>query len=329
MTLESVSNLLRHRSRHHLANLLAGSKVKLIDFYDDWDNEYTDIQIYSEVSKYEGLRALSKTEKKEILDTIREIWPDNNIANVQYRLKLESLANDVSLLSSLDQLQGLMVEVATGGRRIDVVNSRYKELYSYLTDQLNEIGINNPIPYTDLWAWYGKWSSGDLPTYRSRREYVNNLFTPVEDHIRTGSQLSRSEVSIEPTGWSRVDRGLDETRRRLEEASTEEQFQAVGLLCREVLISLAQAIHDPNRYTVLDDASISDSDAKRMFDSFLEVEVSGGANANTRKYARAAYDLAVQLQHKRTARFRHAAVCVEATASVANIIAILSGVRDP
>ena len=34
-----------------------------------------------------------------------------------------------------------------------------------------------------------------------------------------------------------------------------------------------------------------------MFDSYLETEVAGGANANTRKYARAAYDLALELQH--------------------------------
>ena len=149
------------------------------------------------------------------------------------------------------------------------------------------------------------------------------------DEMRKGSQLHRVEVAVEPTGWSRVDRGLDEARRRLEEASTEEQFQAVGLFCREVLISLAQAIYDPSRHPSLDGVDISDSDVKRMFDSYLEREVAGGVKANTRKYAKAAYDLALQLQHKRSAAFRQAAFCLEATASVVNVVAILSGLRDP
>ena len=179
----------------------------------------------------------------------------------------------------------MMTEVSTGGPRIEAVNARYRETYSYLTERLDEIGLRNPIPYADLWDWYGKWSNGDLPTYRSRRDYVRNLLGPIEDHIRKGSQLRRVEGVVEPTGWSRVDRCLDEARRRLEEASTEEQFQAVGLLCREVLTSLAQAIYDPSRHPSLDGVDISDSDVKRMFDSYLETEVAGGVNANTRKYA--------------------------------------------
>jgi hypothetical protein len=35
------------------------------------------------------------------------------------------------------------------------------------------------------------------------------------------------------------------------------------------------------------------------------------------------------LQHKRTADFRHAALCAEATAAVINLVAIVSGQRDP
>jgi hypothetical protein len=50
----------------------------------------------------------------------------------------------------------------------------------------------------------------------------------------------RIEVFEEPTGWQKVDRQLQEVRMRLDSAETEEQFQAVGLLCREVLISVAQ-----------------------------------------------------------------------------------------
>jgi hypothetical protein len=40
-------------------------------------------------------------------------------------------------------------------------------------------------------------------------------------------------------------------------------------------------------------------------------------------------DLANALQHRRTATFRDAAMCVEATTTVINVIAIVAGRRDP
>ena len=43
----------------------------------------------------------------------------------------------------------------------------------------------------------------------------------------------------------------------------------------------------------------------------------------------AAYDLAAHLQHRRTASFRQAAACTEATTSIVNLIAIMAGLRYP
>ena len=222
-----------------------------------------------------------------------------------------------------------MIAVSTGGPRIDSVNQKYKGIYSELTKQLSDRGFQNPVPYADLWDWYGKWSSGDLPTYASRRRYISGLLGPLEMRLRKEPVSRGAEVFSEPTGWARVDRALGEARARLESARTEEQFQAVGLLCREVLISLAKTVFDPDRHPPLDDVEVSKSDAKRMLDRYLAVELAGGSNAIARKHAKASLDLANQLQHERTAAFQRAALCAEATASVVNIIAILSGIRDP
>ncbi len=64
-----------------------------------------------------------------------------------------------------------------------------------------------------------------------------------------------------------------------------------------------------------------------MLDRYLAVELAGGSTTIARKHAKASLDLANELQHERTAAFRKAALCAEATASVVNIVAILSGVR--
>ena len=95
---------------------------------------------------------------------------------VIFRLDPESLEeapdNADDLLHQLDHLRQIMIAVATGGPRIDDVNAEYKESLANLTMGLGEWSIQNPIPYRDLWDWYGKWSRGDLPTYQSRREYI-------------------------------------------------------------------------------------------------------------------------------------------------------------
>jgi hypothetical protein len=137
----------------------------------------------------------------------------------------------------------------------------------------------------------------------------------------------RAVVFEEPTGWQKVDRQIQEVRSRLDTAEVEEQFQAVGLLCREALISVAQEVFDKNMYKSTDGTVPSDTDAKRMLEAFLEKELGGASNEEARTHARAALRLALALQHKRTADFRTAALCAEATFSVVNIAAILGGRR--
>ena len=136
------------------------------------------------------------------------------------------------------------------------------------------------------------------------------------------------EIFEEPTGWPKVDRQVEELRLRLREATTEEQFQSVGLLCREVLISLALAVYDRERYPPPVGVKPSTADAKRMLDAFFSVELAGAGYANARKHQRAAFDLANEVQHDRTASFRDAALCAEATVSVKRIVTIVSGRRE-
>lgn len=228
------------------------------------------------------------------------------------------------LTKSIEFLRNKMISVSTGGPRIDDVNHEYQQMYELVARELSKRGIENPISYPSLWDWHGRWSSGDLPTYRSRRTFLSELVNPLLNRIRTG----RKEVA-QPTGWERVDRAVGQARDQLASAQHEEQFQGVGLLCREVLISLAQAVYDPSVHPTLDGEDASKTDAKRMLDTYIAAELRGDSNEYARKHARSALDLANNLQHTRTADFRRAAMCVEATTSVANVIAIAAGRRDP
>lgn len=139
----------------------------------------------------------------------------------------------------------------------------------------------------------------------------------------------RVEVFEEPTGWPKVDRQTTAVREQLREASTEEEFQTVGLLCRETLISLAQAVYVPERHPTLDGVAASETDAKRMLEAFIATELAGNANEEARGHAKASLRLALALQHDRTADFKTAALCAEATVSLVNIIGVISGARTP
>ena len=146
--------------------------------------------------------------------------------------------------------------------------------------------------------------------------------------VFTAQKIDQKTVIFpEPTGWQKVDRQLQEVRHRLDSAINEEQYQAVGLLCREVMISVAQEIFDPGKYTASDGIEPSRTDAKKMLESIFEKELMGSFNNESRAHAKAALNLAIALQHKRTADFRVAAMCAEATSSVVNLLAVIVGRR--
>lgn len=236
---------------------------------------------------------------------------------------------DNELIKQIEKLRNTMTSVSSGGARIDNVNAEYQISYTEADVALRERGLDNPNPYSDLWEWYGRWGTGDLPSYQSRRQFLAEVFNPLLQRIRNRAAGRGNGAKEEVTGWPKVDRAIGEIRKRLAEAKNEEQFQAVGLLCRETLISLGQSVYDPQKHVSLDGVNPGNTDAKRMLEAYVAIELAGASNEVARKHARAAVDLAVELQHRRTATFRQAALCSEATSSVVNVIAIISGRRDP
>jgi len=339
-SLDGVLKLLAFYKRHDLVRLLQRARLEFLvsDTYGSLlFSRLTTAQIYTPIEDCEKLRSLPQQDRELILRALLEIFPpqpyDMEINQIEFYVDPEvpttQAMTDEELIQDIEAQRSLMIAVATGGPRIQSVNTEYRERQDRIRNALEECSLHDPNPYHDLWAWYGKWSSGDLPTYQSRRQYISELYAPLLERLRRGPASRGADVFEEPTGWVKVDRGIDEVRKQLEQASTEEQFQVVGLLCRETLISLAQIVYDPTRHSAPDGVSPSETDAKRMLEAYLAKELGGRTNEVARRHAKAALDLANELQHKRTANFREAALCAEATTAVMNLIAIISGRRDP
>lgn len=156
------------------------------------------------------------------------------------------------------------------------------------------------------------------------------LFENNEDAQKLKTTLfSRySEFSVSPiltekfeeTGWKKVDCALTEMNARLSAAESEVQFNAIGLIGRQTTILIAQEVFNPsvhNNKTETGD-EISNADAKRMIDAYLDYELSG--MEKLRKWAKTNVDLCNQLTHDFGATKRHATMCVVSVTSLASMI---------
>lgn len=205
--------------------------------------------------------------------------------------------------------------------RFNLLRAPDDEFLRFLCETVHPVVRPDPEEARNLAAAYNKELAADGWSLVEAKEISGR---PVFAPQKVGQ---RTQVFEEPTGWQKVDRQLQEARLRLDTAESEEQYQAVGLLCREVLISVALEVYEPERHASPDGVAPSETDAKGMLEAFFTSELIGGANEEARAHAKAALRLALALQHKRTADFRMAALCAEATSSVVNILAVLGGRR--
>ena len=320
---------LQELGRNDLSSLLKYSTYEFVEI-DIWDGVTAPgVVIYSPPVFREALSGLSDPEKRRIGEATAAAA---NLARKGFdHVSFETsegtkLDPPEQLLPEVINQRSLMIAVARGEKRIDNENDYYRARRRRITDGLRALGIDDPNPHGDLWDWYQKWKA-DFPSYADRMHYVNTMYEQVVDRL---IEMPLPAVPLrEPTGWDRVDRTLDNAQDRLSLAKHEEDFQGVGLLCREVIISLGQAVFDPEIHESPDGVVPSATDGNRMIGAFITTVAAGGSNEDLRRHARAALQLAVSLQHKRTADFRSAALCLEASSSVVNIAAILSGRRDP
>lgn len=309
--------------------------------YDNWNGGTYTYGLFFEVDidLYTRHRALLSDYEKEILDA-SDIFlrgeANEQIGQVVIRpickqylnwSVLSGSADKSKVLSSIAQLKNTMIAVSTGGPRIQDENDKYIACYKAVDRWLNLLRLDNPNPYKDLWEWYGRWSQGDLPSYASRRTFIPDMYAATIETIEKSDE-EQDQQEYTPTGWERVDRTVYEMKRRLVEAVNEEQFQAIGMLGREAIITIAQQVFNKDIHTTEDGVAPSETDAKRMLDAYFNYELDGQSNERIRKYAKSSLDLANHVTHDRLATVRDGSICLVAVISLANIVKIISRGAD-
>lgn len=331
----SMIRYLEEEQNYILAEILKGSYPSSEEiYYDNWNGgTYTYAFIYEiEIDVYRKNRPLIENYEKELLD-VAQLFFNSNSNDQLGEIKIRPICRQYinwnqgiskeQLISEIDQIKSKMIAVATGGPKIQGVNNDYKKLYTELDSWLTKLDLNNPNPFRDLWDWYGRWRQGDLEHYADRRAFIQKLYKDLLDIIDKSIDEQIAD-EFTPTGWDRVDRTVYEMKRRLSVASTEEQFQAIGMLGREALITIAQQVFDKETHKTEDGIVPSNTDAKRMLDAFLSFSLQGAANERQRKFAKASVDLANQLTHDRMAVRGDAQICLTAVSAVASIVRIIA-----
>jgi hypothetical protein len=227
------------------------------------------------------------------------------------------------LRASVEQQKALMIAVATGGPRIDDRQREYTARRREIAAELRRRGLADPNPYGDLWAWYGHWSA-NLAGYASRRAYISELYHPLLDaidHLDERNLGGRLQEAV--TGWDRVDDQLAQLRERFATANSVEDFQAVGLLCRDVFISLAEATFVADDHLPEREELPGPADAKRRLGFVVDVVAAGGSNQELRALLKATFDFANKVQHARAATLDEAALVAEATVASVNLMRVL------
>lgn len=325
-TTDNACSFLESLHRFDLSLLMrhCEASIEQVETALDWLSDLEDeaIVVYAPNPIAEALRSLPQQDRKRIAEAVLSVQEASK-SHEDIRVQLLDGPNAIGAAALLSELlihRAMMIDVATGGARIQDVDDYYRAREFRIRQSIPD-GVAYENPHADLWAWYRHWSS-ELPQYKDRRFYVRQLFSHAIEVF-----AKRSTLPSEPreaTGWERVDRALSKARTQIEIASAEEDFQGIGLLCREVIISLAQAVYDPIIHQSLDGVQPSGTDANRMLEAYIAHVFPGASNKEVRAHHRASLALALNLQHRRTATRQLAALCLEATASTTAVVSIIA-----
>lgn len=310
--------------RSDLSALLAPTRVEYGVTEGDWGIEETVVVVRAPHPFAEAISALPGYDRKRIAEAVLS-RSDLSVPNdIVVKQSGDPVEGTMTLLPELIIHREMMISVATGGPRIQEVGDYYAARQARLVEGCAGVGISYENPHETLWDWYHHWKAQGWG-YAERREYVRKLFAGPVAAAVSRVYNAHPVVEREPTGWALVDRQLAKARMQFDKASHEEDWQGVGLTCREVLISLGQAVYVEGVHETTDGVKPSPTDAKRMLEAFVRHEMPGEGFKEVRAHVRAAVDLAVHFQHQRTATRQLAALCLEATTSAVAVVAIIAG----
>ena len=331
--------LLNARGKQDVSNLINNSTVSVVNTdYDNWNGGTYGYTVYCSIG-VKAYSVLTSEEIQQIEETISSALneatktDDSSFFHASILPSIKSGDIDWSLIGgqsgknelkkTIEVIRDIMIMVSTGKLKIDDENARYQQLIRTASTECKKLNIPFTSAYSNLWDWYGKWKA-DLPTYQERRVFVNNMFQNTLSFFDE-TENDNLEVFVKLDEWERIKRTITKIKRDSISAKDEEDFQSIGLLCREVIISLAQTIYNPIIHGEKDEegTEIGKSDAVRMIGNYITYQLKGKQHKELRDYVKSTNAIANQLTHKRSATKTDMLLTVSSTIALVNFIGIL------
>lgn len=249
----------------------------------------------------------------------REVTPNSDTGAVAEETFVDRLRADI------ERLKQILMDVAQWDANINDVNDEYMERRRQVRAQLMSLGLEDPNPWPDLWMWYGRYKDDSaLQSYQARRELVLNQYQPLLDALENiADRRLGTGISAPATGWTEVDRQVEQLRERYARAQTPEEFRQVGLLCRDIFTSLGHVVFDPDKHLPDGEPMPKRDDAKKRLDVAVAAEHSGKSGEKLRALMRATWEFVQPVVHDRTDDQTKALVAADATIHVVKVLAVL------
>jgi hypothetical protein len=156
---------------------------------------------------------------------------------------------------------------------------------------------------------------------------VNEPFEPLLEALDSPRERQLLEpVGLPLTNWEKVDVEVEQLRRDAAGAATGHDRAAVGRLCREVFVSLAEAAYDESTDGPLParEKGGGGGTVKTRLEAVIASEAEGSGLAELRGLLRKTLDLANSIQHRKSPSDAEILVCADATILVASALRRLS-----
>lgn len=343
--LSQAKILLKNRGKDEETNILNIASISCVmTDHDNWNGgiDYYTIYLSVSIRFYSSLtNELKDLYCSNIVDAVNEIEP-SECYGFSCRIEPKLAADDLDwnsiggiekynrCVQCLNRIKQLLNDVATNAITLKGTsyNNEYLALYQELTDSFKRLNYTFTGLFRNLWEWHQfyKTEGNNLSSYQSRRVYLDSLFYETETLLRNCPQNNVSSTVI-IDDWEEIGRRMVKIKKAGSAASDIEDFQSIGLQCREVIISIAKTVYDPKTHGEYSDDGIiiGESDAVRQLANYIKSNLKGKENEELRSYAKATNKIANVLTHRRTSTKTEMLLCVNATVALINFIGILEG----
>jgi hypothetical protein len=127
-------------------------------------------------------------------------------------------------------------------------------------------------------------------------------------------------MSEVPTGWPDIDNKLAKLRADFTEASSTDEFRAIGLLWTSIIEALGRLVFDPARDLEPGAVTPKLNDAKARVEAFISTAARGRKFENVRAIIRPTLAQAHAVKHSHTTDRLHARIAATATVAVVDIV---------